>query len=91
MEFDRDGSDRSSNPTVHRAPDDARRVEIHTLRVLLYTFNEGRLVHADVPGWLLRMMRNRNGRGSVYGTSTRGTGNRTSSTASAWISRRARS
>lgn len=46
-------------PTIHRAPDTARRVEITTLRVLIYSFNEGRLIHADVPGWLLRTMRYR--------------------------------
>ena len=46
-------------PTIHRAPDTARRVEIRTLRVLIYSFDEGRLIHADVPGWLLRAMRGR--------------------------------
>ena len=50
---------RDDKPTIHRAPDTARRVEIKTLRVLIYSFNEGRLIHADVPGWLLRAMRYR--------------------------------
>jgi len=53
-----DGND---PPTVHRPPKDAPRVEIHTLRVLIYDVNQGHLIHADVPGWLLRMMRNRSG------------------------------
>jgi len=50
------GDGHDDQPTIHRAPDTARRVEIKTLRVLIYSFNEGRLIHADVPGWLLRTM-----------------------------------
>ncbi len=46
-------------PTIHRPPDNARRVEIHTLHVLIFDLHETRLIHADVPGWLLRAMRNR--------------------------------
>ena len=66
--------DRDDKPIVHRPPSDARRVEIHTLRVLIYDINNGHLIHADVPGWLLRMMRNSSGNtrtrtygGGVYG------------------------
>jgi len=55
----RDGRD--DLPTVHRPPNDAPRVEIHALRVLIYDVNQGHLIHADIPGWLLRMMRNRSG------------------------------
>ena len=51
---------------VHRPPGDARRVEIHRLRVLVYDMNGGHLVHADIPGWVLRMMPN--GRGGVFET-----------------------
>ena len=49
-------NDRDDRPTIHRAPDTAPRVEIKALRVLIYSFNEGRLIHVDVPGWLLRTM-----------------------------------
>lgn len=48
----------SDAPTVHHPPAAARRVQIQTLRVLIYSFDDGRLIHADVPGWLLRAMPN---------------------------------
>ena len=57
-------NDRDDVPTVHRPPSDARRVVVHTLRVLIYDMNEGRLIHADIPGWVLRMMPE--GRSSAY-------------------------
>jgi hypothetical protein len=62
--------DRDDVPTVHHPPSDARPVELHTLRVLIYDINNSRLIHADVPGWLLRMMRDRSGRdrGAMYGS-----------------------
>jgi hypothetical protein len=59
IETTEDKGDRSDRTTIHHPPADAARVEIHTLRVLVYDFNQGRLTHADVPGWLLRAMRNR--------------------------------
>jgi hypothetical protein len=57
-------NDRDDVPTVHRPPSDARRVAVHTLRVLIYDVNEGRLIHADIPGWVLRLMPE--GRSNVY-------------------------
>jgi hypothetical protein len=67
VEFTAGRDDRDDVPTVHHPPSDARRVEIHTVRVLVYDINEGHLIHADIPGWLLRMMRNGGGRGGMYG------------------------
>jgi hypothetical protein len=61
-------------PTVHHPPENARRVQIRTLRVLIYNANEGRLIHADVPGWLLRAMPY--GRGGVFGANMNMTRNR---------------
>jgi hypothetical protein len=43
-------------PTIHRAPDSARRVQLQVMRVLVYDSDEGRLTRADVPGWLLRLL-----------------------------------
>jgi hypothetical protein len=65
VEFVGGRDDRNDVPTVHHPRSDARRVEIHTLRVLLYDISEGHLIHADIPGWLLRMMPN--GRGGMFG------------------------
>jgi hypothetical protein len=59
----RDGRD--DEPTIHRPPASARRVEIHTLRVLIYDLNEGHLIHADIPGWMLRAMPY--SRGGIFG------------------------
>ena len=56
IEFAGGKDDRHDAPTVHHPPASSRRVEIQTLRVLIYSFTEGRLIHADVPGWLLRTM-----------------------------------
>ena len=53
------GNDRGDDDaTVHRAAADAPRVPIKTLRVLIYDLRQNRLIHVDVPGWLLRMMPN---------------------------------
>ena len=52
---DRDNDDRA---TVHRAPASAPRVRINSLRVLIYDKEDGHLIRADVPGWMLRMMPN---------------------------------
>ena len=41
---------------VRRPAEDARRVELQTMRVLVYDAHEGRLVHVDLPFWLLRLM-----------------------------------
>jgi hypothetical protein len=59
IEFVDGKDDRHDVPTVHRPPASARRVKIQALRVLIYSFVEGRLIHADVPGWLLRAMPSR--------------------------------
>ena len=66
VEFVGGRDDRDDVPTVHHPSSGADRVEIHTLRVLIYDLNEGRLIHADIPGWLLRMMPNNQGRGGIY-------------------------
>jgi len=41
--------------TVHRAADGTRK-ELTTMRVLVYDEHEGRLVHVDLPFWLLKLM-----------------------------------
>ena len=43
---------------VHRPPPTAPRVRINALRVLIYNMDDGHLIHADVPGWMLHMMPN---------------------------------
>ena len=43
---------------VHRPPESAPRVRINSLRVLIYDREDGHLIRADVPGWMLRMMPN---------------------------------
>jgi len=44
--------------TVHRVDDGTRKgkVELQTMRVLVYDAHEGRLVHVDLPFWLLRLV-----------------------------------
>ncbi len=49
---------RDDDAVVHRPPSDAPRAEIHNLRVLIYDLQQGHLIHADIPGWLLRAMPN---------------------------------
>jgi len=58
--------DRNDDSTIHRPPADAPRVEINHLRVLIYDLHQGHLIHADVPGWLLRMMRSNGGFGNGF-------------------------
>jgi len=41
---------------VHRSPESAPSVELKTLRVLVYDGHEGRLVHVELPFWLVRLM-----------------------------------
>jgi hypothetical protein len=60
------GGDHEDEATVHRAPATNPRATIHDVRVLIYDLNQGHLIHADVPGWLLRMMPN--GQFSAYGS-----------------------
>lgn len=43
-------------PIIHRPSEGARKAELHRMRVLVYDSHEGRLVHIDLPFWLLRMM-----------------------------------
>jgi len=52
------GKNTDDDALVHRPPADAPRVRINTLRVLIYDLHQGHLIHADVPGWLLRAMPN---------------------------------
>jgi uncharacterized protein YneF (UPF0154 family) len=42
--------------TVHRNGDGAPKTELQTMRVLVYDAHEGRLVHVDLPFWLLRLV-----------------------------------
>jgi hypothetical protein len=60
------GHDRDDEPTIHRPPASAPRARINNLRVLIYDLQQGHLIHADVPGWFLRMMPN--DRLSTYGS-----------------------
>jgi hypothetical protein len=47
---------------IHRPPESApRRTDLQTIRVLVYDSREGRLIHIDVPLWLMRMMPASNG------------------------------
>src|SRR5689334_21207552 len=50
------GRGRSDDALLHRPADNSPRVQINMLRVLIYDLHQGHLIHADVPGWLLRMM-----------------------------------
>jgi hypothetical protein len=50
------GRGRSDDALVHRPVENAPRVPINSLRVLIYDLQQGHLIHADVPGWLLHMM-----------------------------------
>jgi hypothetical protein len=51
------GNDRGDDDAqVHRPEATAARVPINNIRVLIHDLNQGRLIHATVPGWLLRMM-----------------------------------
>src|SRR5262245_35296001 len=49
---------------VHRPPASApRRTDLQTIRVLVYDNHEGRLIHIDIPLWLMRMMPTNRGNG----------------------------
>ena len=52
----REGYDNDDKATVHRPSPNAPRAKINTLRVLIYDLRESHLIHADIPGWLMRMM-----------------------------------
>jgi hypothetical protein len=55
VEFE--GNDQNSDDAkVHRPPVTAPRVPINSIRVLIHDLNQGRLIRATVPGWLVRMM-----------------------------------
>jgi hypothetical protein len=54
IEMTGDADDR--DVTVHRPGADSRRTELQTLRVLVYDPHEGRIIHVDLPFWLLRLM-----------------------------------
>jgi len=57
VEFTEGRNDATTCRRCNRPRSDARRVQIsHTLRVPSTTFSEGRLIHGDIPGWVLRMM-----------------------------------
>jgi hypothetical protein len=49
------GDARDHQVIVHRNPESAR-TELQTMRVLVYDRHEGRLVHVDLPFWLLRLV-----------------------------------
>ena len=49
------GDPRDQQMTVHRTPESARK-ELQTMKVLVYDEEDGRLVHIDLPFWLLRLM-----------------------------------
>jgi len=54
------GHDHDDEPTIHRPPANAPRAKIQNVRVLIYDLQQGHLIHAEVPGWLLRAMPNGN-------------------------------
>ncbi len=67
IEMQGDSDDRQV--MVHRPSAATSRTPLQTMRVLVYDGHEGRLVHVDLPFWLLRMMPS--GRiGNVSGTGT---------------------
>jgi hypothetical protein len=52
-----EGADKADvQARVRRSPESAPKVELHTMRVLVYNSREGRLIHVDLPFWLLRIM-----------------------------------
>jgi hypothetical protein len=42
--------------TVHRSGEASPKSDLQTMRVLVYDSHEGRLVHVDLPFWLLRLV-----------------------------------
>jgi hypothetical protein len=52
-----EGADRADiQARINRQAEGAPKVELQTMRVLVYDAHEGRLVHVDLPFWLLRLM-----------------------------------
>ncbi len=43
-------------PIVHRPSESARKVDLQSIRVLVYDSHDGRLIHVDLPFWLFRLM-----------------------------------
>ncbi len=41
---------------VHRPTGETRKSELQTMRVMVYDAHDGRIVHVDLPFWLLRLM-----------------------------------
>lgn len=56
VEFEGGDQDSDDDAKVHRPPATASRVPINNIRVLIHDLNEGRLIRATVPGWLVRLM-----------------------------------
>jgi hypothetical protein len=54
VELRGDGGDQ--RPIIHRPPERARKGDLQFIRVLVYDSHDGRLIHVDVPFWLLRLM-----------------------------------
>jgi hypothetical protein len=50
------GDSRDQQATVHRPAEDAHRADLQAIRVLVYDEHQGRLVHVDLPFWLVRLM-----------------------------------
>lgn len=49
--------DEDQKMVFHRPPESAaRRTDLQTIRVLVYDSHEGRLIHIDVPLWIMRLM-----------------------------------
>ena len=48
--------DNNDNALVHRPAQDAPRVKINNVRVLIYDLRNSHLIHVAIPGWLIRMM-----------------------------------
>jgi hypothetical protein len=61
------GSGHNDDAVVHRPPASAPRVEINGVHVLIYDLQQGHLIHADIPGWLVRMMPKDGRYGGRYG------------------------
>ena len=52
-----EGADRADmKASIHRQAEDGAKVELQTMRVLIYDAHDGRLVHVDLPFWLLHLM-----------------------------------
>jgi ABC-type branched-subunit amino acid transport system permease subunit len=52
-----EGADRADmKASIHRQAEGGAKVELQTMRVLIYDAHDGRLVHVDLPFWLLHLM-----------------------------------